>query len=253
MDTVFLYYLRLFISILKKHSQNLVELIVAWGIIAKSWDNLCAHLLLLTIYVYHNFITFIDQLMFLMLPFSILDVERNFTPSLPRAREGSGVKPSTVQAHAPPGAEKPGFMRSTPKEQDYLIHHRPKKQRRPQDCAVMVAWLENLDDMAKFPIRVLSQALHNMMYPLASSFTPGVSSSNAHKYYLGRPYLPVIFISSLPSGLYRIHTWIPALRYVWMHFNQIWYSCVDVVGYDITIFSTYIIKLLLFPCNLRLV
>ena len=78
----------------------------------------------------------------------------------------------------------------------------------------MVAWLESMDDMGNFPIKQLSQSLHGQMPPPPVSSTLAAKLYTSDKGYLGRPYLPVIFVYPLPSGLYRIQTWIPAARCV---------------------------------------
>ena len=73
-----------------------------------------------------------------------------------------------------------------------------RKSAIPQDCAVMVVWLERYEDHASFPLEVLSSALHGGSFPGASTNKLGL-----------RRTLPCIFIHILPSGLYQITTRAP--------------------------------------------
>lgn len=73
-----------------------------------------------------------------------------------------------------------------------------RKSAIPQDCAVMVVWLERYEDHASFPLEVLSTVLHG------GSF----SGTSTNKLGLRRT-LPCIFIHILPSGLYQITTRAP--------------------------------------------
>jgi hypothetical protein len=138
--------------------------------------------------------------------------DHEHTPTLTRPRQGSGVSESSAMANASIVPEGTSHFKPS-KEPPELSHHKSsKKQKRSQDCAVMVVWLENLSDMAKFPHRQLTSSLHGLMFP------PPVPSSTRQlfdpkKYYQGQPYLPVIFVYPLPAGMYRIHTWIPAVRH----------------------------------------
>ena len=144
------------------------------------------------------------------------------TPSMQRPRQGSGVSHSLAQASASASIDKPTHSRPVAREQSTdappssahhpQILHRSKKHKRTQDCAVVVAWLESMHDMPNFPIRQLSQSLHSLMPPPPVPSSVAAQLHTSDKVYLGRPYLPVIFVYPLPSGLYRIQTWIPAAR-----------------------------------------
>ena len=70
-----------------------------------------------------------------------------------------------------------------------------KKSVVPQDCAVLVVWLDRYEDHASFPLETLSGVLHG------ASFT-GASSTRLAL----RRILPCIFIHMLPSGLYQVTT-----------------------------------------------
>lgn len=157
--------------------------------------------------------------------FPRLDVPDRFpTPSMQRPRQGSGVSQSLAQASAGGSMDKLPHSRPVAREASVdttasSTHHpqtlhRSRKHKRTQDCAVVVAWLESLHDMVNFPIKQLSQSLHGLMPPppVSSSVAAQLHASDKAS-YLGRPYLPVIFVYPLPSGLYRIHTWIPAARF----------------------------------------
>ena len=74
-----------------------------------------------------------------------------------------------------------------------------RKSAVPQDCAVMVVWLERFEDHASFPLETLSAVLHG------ASFCGGGRLSHQ------RRVLPCIFIHSLPSGLYQVATTAPRL------------------------------------------
>ena len=64
-----------------------------------------------------------------------------------------------------------------------------KKSATPQDCAVMVVWLEKYEDHTSFPLQALSGLLHGSCGRLTQ-----------------RRALPCIFIHMLPSGLYQVTT-----------------------------------------------
>ena len=110
--------------------------------------------------------------------------------------QGSGVSESNVQAeystypgrgkHASTTATKMnGSNADTPRRRTPL----------PQDCAVLVIWLENFEDHLSFPLEALSAALHG---PSLGGF------AGSHK-PLQRS-LPTVFIHQLSSGLYQIVT-----------------------------------------------
>ena len=142
-------------------------------------------------------------------PSTLTGQDHDHTPLLQRPRHGSGVSESSALANVSGGSESAVHFRSTKEQLDFKSS---KKQKRPQDCAVVVAWLENLNDMAHFPHRQLTHSLHGLMFPppVPSSATPQLFDPKKH--YQGQPFLPTIFIYPLPSGLYRIHTWVPAVR-----------------------------------------
>ena len=141
--------------------------------------------------------------------------DHEHTPTLTRPRQGSGVSETSAMANPnlSGGHDNSSLFFKPTKEQPEISHSKSsKKQKRSQDCGVMVVWLESLADMAKFPYKQLTSSLHGLMFP------PPVPSSavrpvfDPKKYYQGQPYLPTIFIYPLPAGMYRIHTWIPAVR-----------------------------------------
>lgn len=70
-----------------------------------------------------------------------------------------------------------------------------KKSAVPQDCAVLVVWLERYEDHMSFPLEAMSGLLHG------GSFT-GTSSNRLAL----RRVLPCIFIHMLPSGLFQVTT-----------------------------------------------
>lgn len=76
-----------------------------------------------------------------------------------------------------------------------------KKSAVPQDCAVMVVWLERYEDHTSFPLESLSSVLHG------ASFTGGGGGSRVVSQQ--RRILPCIFIHMLPSGLYQVTTTSP--------------------------------------------
>ena len=97
---------------------------------------------------------------------------------------GSGVQESTVHAEGVAGESVArgrvltgGEPSDTPK----------RRTATPQDCAVMVVWLECYNDLGQFPVEQLSKLLHK-------------SSLKSNK------VLPTIFIHKLSSGLYQIAT-----------------------------------------------
>ena len=95
---------------------------------------------------------------------------------------GSGVQESTVHAE---GVTTEGVTRGR-----VLTESSDTPKRRtatPQDCAVMVVWLECFNDLRQFPVNQLSKLLHK-------------SSLKSNR------VLPTIFIHKLSSGLYQIAT-----------------------------------------------
>ena len=77
---------------------------------------------------------------------------------------------------------------------------------RPQDCAVIVAWLERFEDRLEFPIAELTASLHSPM-SISSGYHSTLTKRGSDS-----TTLPVVFIHPLSSGLYRISTHIPASR-----------------------------------------
>ena len=81
-----------------------------------------------------------------------------------------------------------------------------RRMHRPQDCAVIVAWLERYEDRLEFPVRELTASLHSPV-----SATSGYYSTLTKRG--SDTHLPVVFIHPLSSGLYRISTNISSSRY----------------------------------------
>ena len=77
---------------------------------------------------------------------------------------------------------------------------------RPQDCAVIVAWLERFEDRLEFPIAELTASLHSPI-SISSGYHSTLTKRGSDS-----TTLPVVFIHPLSSGLYRISTHIPASR-----------------------------------------
>ena len=96
-----------------------------------------------------------------------------------------------------------GGLRSRASEQSETPARR--RMHRPQDCAVIVAWLERFEDRLEFPITELTASLHSP-----------VSASSGYYSTLNKrgsdSTLPVVFIHPLSSGLYRISTHIASSR-----------------------------------------
>ena len=103
---------------------------------------------------------------------------------------------------ADPSLSLSGGLRSRAGEQSET----PARRRihRPQDCAVIVAWLERFEDRLEFPITELTASLHS---PVSTS--SGYYSTLTKR---GDSTLPVVFIHPLSSGLYRISTHIASSR-----------------------------------------
>ena len=69
-----------------------------------------------------------------------------------------------------------------------------KKSAVPQDCAVLVVWLDRFEDYLSFPLESMTSLLHD------SSLSGGSSRLQTRK------TIPCLFIHRLPSGLYQIST-----------------------------------------------
>ena len=74
-----------------------------------------------------------------------------------------------------------------------------RRVHRPQDCAVIVAWLERFEDRLEFPVAELTASLHSPVNVSSGYFSTLTKKGSDFT-------LPVIFIHPLSSGLYRIST-----------------------------------------------
>lgn len=74
----------------------------------------------------------------------------------------------------------------------------------PQDCAVVVVWLEKFEDHVNFPLESLSGVLHG---------TSSYSGFGSHKLSAAtKKTLPAVFIHKLSSGLYQTVIKTPSYR-----------------------------------------
>ena len=80
-----------------------------------------------------------------------------------------------------------------------------RRVHRPQDCAVIVAWLERFEDRLEFPVAELTASLHSPVNVSSGYFSTLTKKGSDFT-------LPVIFIHPLSSGLYRISTRITSYR-----------------------------------------
>ena len=128
---------------------------------------------------------------------------------LHRDPQGSGVSESTAQAESSRGlsASTVGARRFGSKADLMSSLDTPRSRRSavPQDCAVIVVWLEKFEDHLNFPLETLSTILHGGSFASGGSQKTTVSTKRA---------LPVIFIHMLSSGLFQIVTKNPCSRYV---------------------------------------
>lgn len=114
-----------------------------------------------------------------------------------REPQGSGVSESSIQA-----GETDKFttipMRGKLGSRTEIMSTETPRRRLPvpQDCAVMVVWLEKFEDHVNFPLETMSSILHG------GSF---MAFGGSHKSSLKRS-LPVVFIHMLSTGLYQIAT-----------------------------------------------
>ena len=109
--------------------------------------------------------------------------------------QGSGVSESSIQAgeiDRHPTTIPRGKLRME------VVNVETPRRRLPvpQDCAVIVVWLEKFEDHVSFPLETMSNILHG------GSFA---AFGGSHKPTLKRT-LPVLFIHVLSSGLYQIAT-----------------------------------------------
>ena len=134
---------------------------------------------------------------------------------LPQGRERDSNSPTTTQgssgSHVPVGSsatthahgekEKPrGKMSvSNSRSEQPSCESARRRSGVPQDCGVMVVWLEHYEDHVSFPVEVLSAVLHGRS---AAGTTSSIKLAI-------RRSLPCIFIHCLPSGLYQITTRSP--------------------------------------------
>ena len=72
-----------------------------------------------------------------------------------------------------------------------------RRVHRPQDCAVIVAWLERFEDRLEFPVAELTASLHSPVHVSSGYFSTLTKKGSDFT-------LPVIFIHPLSSGLHRI-------------------------------------------------
>jgi len=98
-----------------------------------------------------------------------------------------------------------GGMRSKAFHSEQAETPARRRIHRPQDCAVIVAWLERFEDRLEFPIAELTASLHSPMSS-SSGYYSTLTKRGADS------TLPVVFIHPLSSGLYRISTHITSSR-----------------------------------------
>ena len=114
---------------------------------------------------------------------------------LMREPQGSGVSESSIQA-----GEIDRHVTAIPRGKSRLEVVNVETPRRrmpvPQDCAIIVVWLEKFEDHVNFPLETMSNILHGGSL---------AAFGGSHKPTLKRT-LPVLFIHMLSSGLYQIAT-----------------------------------------------
>ena len=115
-----------------------------------------------------------------------------------REPQGSGVSESSIQAGETEKYTTIPMRGKLGSRTEVMMSTETPRRRLPipQDCAVMVVWLEKFEDHINFPLETMSSILHG------GSF---VAFGGSHKSVLKRS-LPVVFIHMLSSGLYQIAT-----------------------------------------------
>ena len=109
---------------------------------------------------------------------------------------------SRVPETADPSLSLSGGLRSRVEQSDTPARRR---MHRPQDCAVIVAWLERFEDRLEFPITELTASLHSPVSASSGYYSTLTKRGSGST-------LPVVFIHPLSSGLYRISTHISSSR-----------------------------------------
>lgn len=111
---------------------------------------------------------------------------------------------SRMTEGADPSLSLSGGFRPKALHSDLLETPARRRIHRPQDCAVIVAWLERFEDRLQFPIAELTASLHSPVSASSGYYSltkRGLDST-----------LPVVFIHPLSSGLYRISTHLASSR-----------------------------------------
>ena len=114
---------------------------------------------------------------------------------LMREPQGSGVSESSIQAGE---IDRHGTAIPRGKSRIEVVNVETPRRRMPvpQDCAIIVVWLEKFEDHVNFPLETMSSILHGGSL---------AAFGGSHKPTLKRT-LPVLFIHMLSSGLYQIAT-----------------------------------------------
>ena len=114
-----------------------------------------------------------------------------------REPQGSGVSESSIQAGETDKYTTIPMRGKLGSRTEIMSTETPRRRLPiPQDCAVMVVWLEKFEDHVNFPLETMSSILHG------GSF---MAFGGSHKPSLKRS-LPVVFIHMLSTGLYQIAT-----------------------------------------------
>ena len=152
-----------------------------------------------------------------------------------REPQGSGVSESSIQAGEIPTTIPRGKSRME------VVNVETPRRRLPvpQDCAVIVVWLEKFEDHVSFPLETMSNILHG------GSFA---AFGGSHKPTLKRT-LPVLFIHMMSSGLYQIATkTTSSSRSVSLSvFQSVCLS--DCLSFSLSVFLSFCFSVFLFVCS----